>query len=47
VIIEKRQFIKPTVEAKGIDVLALYRVKGQATVWTRDKNFEPKEYIDL
>ncbi|MFC1921076.1 pyridoxamine 5'-phosphate oxidase family protein [Chloroflexota bacterium] len=46
-VVEERAFMKPTVEAKGYDVVALYRLKGKATVWTRDKNFDPKEYIDL
>ncbi|MFC1900868.1 pyridoxamine 5'-phosphate oxidase family protein, partial [Chloroflexota bacterium] len=46
-VVEERAFMKPTVEEKGIDVVALYRLKGKATVWTRDKNFDPKEYIDL
>ena len=46
-VVEKRQFMKPTVEKRGIEVVALYRLKGKATVWTRDINFEPKEYIYL
>lgn len=46
-VVEKRPFMKPTVEEKGIDVVALYRLKGKATVWTREKNFEPKEYVEL
>ncbi len=46
-MVEERPFMKPTVEKHGIDVVALYRLKGKATVWTRDKNFDPKEYIDL
>ncbi|MFC2070150.1 pyridoxamine 5'-phosphate oxidase family protein [Chloroflexota bacterium] len=46
-VVEKRPFMKPTVEEKGIDVVALYRVKGKATVWTMNKNFDPKEYIDF
>jgi len=39
--------MKPTVAEKGYDVVALYRIKGKATVWTRARNFEPKTYIDL
>ena len=46
-VVEKRAFMKPTVEEKGWDVVALYRVKGKATVWTRAANFEPKTYINL
>jgi pyridoxamine 5'-phosphate oxidase len=46
-VVEKRPFMKPTVDKKGWDVVALYRVKGKATVWTMATNFEPKTYIDL
>ena len=46
-VVEDRPFMKPTVEEKGYDVVALYRVKGKATVWTGATNFEPKTYIDL
>ena len=46
-VVEDRPFMKLTVEEKGYDVVALYRVKGKATVWTREANFEPKTYIDL
>ena len=46
-MVEERPFMKPTVEKHGIDVVALYRLKGKATVWTMAQNFEPKEYIDL
>jgi len=46
-VVEDRPFMKPTVEEKGYDVVALYRVKGKATVWTRAVNFEPKTYVDL
>ena len=46
-MVKERPFMKPTVEKHGIDVVALYRLKGKATVWTMAQNFEPKEYIDL
>jgi pyridoxamine 5'-phosphate oxidase len=46
-VVENRPFMKPTVEEKGWDVVALYRVRGKAAVWTRAVNFEPKEYIDF
>lgn len=42
-----RPFLKPMAEEKGYDKIALYRLKGKATVWTMEKNFEPKEYINL
>ena len=46
-VVEKRAFMKPTVEEKGWDVVAVYRIRGKATVWTRPTNFEPKTYIDF
>jgi len=46
-VVEKRPFMKPTVEKQGLNVVALYRVKGKATVWTMATNFEPKTYVDL
>jgi pyridoxamine 5'-phosphate oxidase len=46
-VVEERPFMKPTVEKHGIDVVALYRLKGKATVWTMAQNFDPKEYIEL
>ena len=46
-VVEKRPFMKPTVETKGLGVVALYRVKGKATVWTMAANFDPKTYVDL
>ena len=46
-VVEKRPFMKPIVEKRGLDVIALYRVKGKATVWTMATNFEPKTYVDL
>ncbi len=46
-VVEKRQFMKPTVEKKGWDVVALYRVRGKATVWTMAANFDPKTYVDF
>ena len=46
-VVEKRTFMKPTVEEKGWNVVAIYRIRGKATVWTRAANFEPKTYIDF
>ncbi|MFC1945917.1 pyridoxamine 5'-phosphate oxidase family protein [Chloroflexota bacterium] len=46
-VVEDHPFIKPTVEEKGYDVVALYRVRGKATVWTKATNFEPKTYVDI
>ena len=46
-VVEDRPFMKPIVEEKGYDVVALYRIKGKATIWTMATNFEPKTYIDF
>ena len=46
-VVENRPFIKPMVEEKGYDVVAIYRVKGKATIWTMATNYEPKTYVDL
>ena len=46
-VIEDRPFMKPIVAARGLDVVALYRIKGKATVWTFQVNFEPKTYVEL
>lgn len=47
-IVEKRSFLKPAVEKRGYQMIKLFRVrKGRALVWTREKNFDPKEYIDI
>ena len=46
-VVADRPFMKPIVESKGYDVVALFRLKGKATVWTMAINFEPKTYVDL
>ena len=47
-IVEKFEFLKPWVEAEGLDVLATYRVaSARATTWTMETNLEPKQYIEL
>ncbi len=46
-VVEQRPFMKPTVEKRGLDVVALYRVRGKATVWTMAANFDPKTYVDF
>jgi pyridoxamine 5'-phosphate oxidase len=47
-ILAKRHFLKPIVDKKGYEVLAIYRLKkGLAAVWTFRTNFEPKTYIRL
>jgi pyridoxamine 5'-phosphate oxidase len=47
-IVEARPFLKSWVEKRGYASLKVFRITGcRATVWTFDKNFDPKEYIDL
>jgi pyridoxamine 5'-phosphate oxidase len=47
-VVTDRPFMKSTVESKGWEVVAMYRLKnGKATVWTGAANFAPKTYIDL
>jgi len=47
-IVKARPFLKPWVEKRGYEPLKVFRMSGlKATVWTFDKNFEPKEYVDL
>jgi len=47
-IVEKRSFLKPWVEKRGYQMIKLFRVRDcRAFVWTREKNFDPKEYIDI
>jgi uncharacterized pyridoxamine 5'-phosphate oxidase family protein len=46
-VVADRPFMKPVVDARGYDVVALYRLKGKATVWTMAANFEPKTCIEL
>jgi len=47
-IVEDLPFLKPLVENKGYDVILCYRIKDpKALFWTMEKNFEPKEYIQL
>ncbi len=47
-IVEKRPFLKPWIEERGLDFLTVWRIKGGvATIWTMETNLEPKEYIEL
>jgi len=47
-IVKARPFLKSWVEKKGYEHLKVMRISGlRATVWTFEKNFEPKQYIDL
>jgi pyridoxamine 5'-phosphate oxidase len=47
-IVKARPFLKPWVDKVGYEPLKVMRITGcRATVWTFDKNFEPKEYVNL
>jgi len=47
-IVVKFEFLKPWIDAEGLDVLNTYRVKNaKATTWTMETNFEPKQYVEL
>lgn len=47
-VVEDRPFMKPWVEARGIDFLKIYRMKrGLASVWTFATNLEPSRPIEL
>ncbi len=46
-IIAQRPFLKSQVEKNGYGAIAVYRLKGMATVWTFATNFDPKTYIQL
>lgn len=47
-IVARRDFLKPWVAEKGMDILAVYRIKNAtATFWTMATNFAPREYINL
>ena len=46
-IIAMRPFLKSQIEKNGYEAIVVYRLKGRATVWTMETNFEPKIYIQL
>lgn len=47
-MVEARGFLKALVQARGYDVLKVFRVTdGTATVWTWESNLAPKEYTRL
>ncbi len=47
-VVNERPFLKPLVEMHGYEVIKVFRVaNAKAYVWTREKNFAPKEYIAL
>jgi pyridoxamine 5'-phosphate oxidase len=46
-IIAQRPFLKPRFEKGGYGAIGVFRVKGQAHVWTMETNFEPKKYVQI
>jgi len=43
-----REFLKPWIEAKGYDLMSVFRVEGcRALAWTMETNFAPKEWVAL
>jgi pyridoxamine 5'-phosphate oxidase len=46
-IIAQRPFLKPRFEKDGYGAIGVFRVKGQAHVWTMETTFEPKKYVQL
>ena len=47
-ILKLRPFLKPVVEKQGFEPIKVFRItKCKAYVWTMEKNFAPKEYVDL
>lgn len=47
-VLKDRPFLKSLVDAEGYGAIKVFRVSNAlAHVWTREKNFAPKEYIKL
>jgi len=46
-IVAQRSLMKPIVDEKGWDVVAIYRIRGKASVWERSDNFTPKAYVEI
>jgi uncharacterized pyridoxamine 5'-phosphate oxidase family protein len=47
-MVTKWAFLKPLVEARGLDILVVYRlINSLATVWTKGADSKPKSYIQL
>jgi pyridoxamine 5'-phosphate oxidase len=47
-IAEKRPFLKPWIEEKGLDVIPVFRIVDcVAFTWTMETNLDPKQYINL
>lgn len=47
-VVKDRPFLKPLVDAEGYSAIKIFRVaNASAYIWTKEKNFAPKEYIKL
>jgi len=47
-IVHARPFLKPLVDAHGLEIIKVFRVANPlASVWTMATNLEPREYIKL
>jgi uncharacterized pyridoxamine 5'-phosphate oxidase family protein len=47
-VLKNRPFLKPLATTYGDDVIKVFRVAGAvASVWTRETNLAPKEYVTL
>jgi pyridoxamine 5'-phosphate oxidase len=47
-VLAERSFLQPLVEKHGREVIKLFVIANAvAHVWTRELNFEPKEYVEL
>lgn len=47
-VLKDRPFLKSLVDTEGYGAIKVFRVSNaSAHVWTREKNFAPKEYISL
>jgi pyridoxamine 5'-phosphate oxidase len=46
-IIAQRPFLKPRFAKGGYEAIGVFRVKGDAHVWTMETSSEPKKYIQL
>jgi pyridoxamine 5'-phosphate oxidase len=47
-VLEKRSFLQHLVDKEGLEAITVWRLRnGKAFVWTMEKNFAPKDYVQL
>lgn len=46
-VIAQRPFLKPRFEKDGYKAIGIFRVKGNAHVWTMETSSEPKKYVQI